>query len=81
MGSEAGGMMTEQSLAPPEHSSLCLSDVCAVSLHDVQDSEMNVYESFSSRGAGGMGGDQGNETDPNPNAQQSKIRQWELVPQ
>ena len=26
---------------------------------------MNVYESFSSRGAGGMGGDQGNETDPN----------------
>lgn len=55
--------------------------MCAGSLHDVQDSEMNVYESFSSRGAGGMGGDQGNETDPNPNAQQSKIRQWELVPQ
>lgn len=33
-------MMTLQSSAPPEHSSLCLSDVCARSLHDVQDSEM-----------------------------------------
>ena len=77
MGREAGRRMAMQSLAPPEHASICLSDVCAGSL--AQDSEMNVYKSFSSRGAGGMGGDQGNEIDPNPNDQQSKIRQWELV--
>lgn len=40
MDREAGRVMTLQSSAPPEHSSLCLSDVCAGSLHDVQDSEM-----------------------------------------
>lgn len=40
MGREAGRMMALQSLAPPEHSSICLSDVCAGSLG--QDSEMNV---------------------------------------
>ena len=40
MDREAGRMMTLQSSAPPEHSSLCLSDVCARTLHDVQDSEM-----------------------------------------
>lgn len=64
-------------IGSPEHSSLCLSDVCARSLHDVQDSEM-CTNPFHQRGWwDGKGGGSGR--DPNPNAQQSKIRQWELV--